>query len=500
MDVLGSTATTNDREGRAALFRRRVIDASLGRSNKDIPFGRQNLPGLESFVEYASWDETHSDPLENWSCSPNLQVFLGEGSGQLSSPFHIRSQQFISICTEFGFSQEIFNKLVAKAPLFEYRFVFPKAEDPIVLRESSPTHLEIAMATYENDSFFCLLRYDLGKRSSKVLLFSKTMDSVRKRPFLNSDLVRWFNTNEAILQRNPLLVLNILLMFVQFRVHQYVHLRLELYDLEARLGVTRHGRSLMRKGYADVDHDFTLLNADMAGVAKKLAETELSAAVLLGHAKGIQRLVSICEEYEAHSEPSGPAFSEQREEVYATIIRAEMFLKNMKMSQDILQSFSAVLYNRINKQDTNSMKTIAVVTLVFLPATLVSTIFSTGIFNFHASESPDNPKTVSKYGWIYLLICVLSTALTLCSWVCWYRWGRVWLEKLQFSSLHKDETTRNSRIGQYGHELEPRCPFIPRVNVVRAGSSYKSAQHAPVPSQSRPLRHSSFYGDTNYGA
>jgi len=116
----------------------------------------------------------------------------------------------------------------------------------------------------------------------------------------------------------------------------------------------------------------------------------------------------------------------------------------MKMTQDILQSFSAVLYNRVSKQDTDSMKTIAVVTLVFLPATLVSTVFSTGIFNFHASESPDSPKTVSKYGWIYLLLCILLTMLTLSSWVCWYRWVRVWLDKLQFSRVHLDIKERRS--------------------------------------------------------
>ena len=173
----------------------------------DGPYGRQKLPGLESFVEYASWDETYSEPLGSWTCSPKLQVFLGEGSGQLSTPFRIRSQQFISICTEFGFSQSFFNKFVAKAPLFEHQFVFQQAQDLGVVRESPPTHLELAMATYEVDGVFCLLRYDISERSSKVLIFSKTMDSIRKRPFLNSELIIWFNKNEAILQRNSILIL-----------------------------------------------------------------------------------------------------------------------------------------------------------------------------------------------------------------------------------------------------------------------------------------------------
>jgi hypothetical protein len=492
-----------DRETQAASFRKGVIDSVLDSSLlKDVPYGRQNLPGLESFVEYASWDETHSEPLRSWTCSPHLQVFLGEGSGQLSTPFRIRSQQFISICTEFGFSQDFFNTLVAKAPLFEYKFVFQQAENPAAVRESSPTHLELAMATYEIDGVFCLLRYNISERSSKVLIFSKTMDSIRKRPFLNSELIIWFNKNEAILQRNSVLILNVLLEFVQFRAHQYVQLRLELYNLEARLGVTRHGQYLKRKGYAEVDHDFTLLNADLAEFAKKVAETELSAAVLLDHAKGVQRLVGICEDLNADGQASQRPFSEQREEIHATIIRAELFLKNMKMAQDILQSFSAVLYNRMSKQDTDSMKTIAVVTLVFLPATLVSTVFSTGIFNFHASESPDSPKTVSKYGWIYLLLCILLTTVTLISWVCWYRWGRVWLEKLQFSRVHLDRRERRSTRLLHGQQVESQPSSSPPMKLVQDGRGPRTELNTPLPAHSMPIRPSlvpSYPIDASFG-
>jgi hypothetical protein len=147
---------------------------------------QQNMPGLDSFVQYASWDEIGSQPLKTWSCSPKLQLLLGEGSGQLNTPFSIRSQEFISICAEFGFSDAFLQKFVAKTPLFEYRFVMPKPPEP---QEIAPSHLEIMLATFEIDGFFCLLRYELSEQSSKVILFSKTMDCVRKQPFLNSDLI-----------------------------------------------------------------------------------------------------------------------------------------------------------------------------------------------------------------------------------------------------------------------------------------------------------------------
>ena len=121
--------------------------------------------------------------------------------------------------------------------------------------------------------------------------------------------------------------------------------------------------------------------------------------------------------------------SEQQEEIQSTITQAELYLKHMKMMQDILNSFTAVPYNRINKNDTRSMKTIAVVTLFILPSTLLSSIFSTGIFNFQAKESATDPQVVSSYGWVYLLTCLLLTLVTLAAWICWYIWGNLWLDK-----------------------------------------------------------------------
>jgi hypothetical protein len=294
------------------------------------------------------------------------------------------------------------------------------------------------MSNFENASFFCLLRYDITARTAKCMLFVKPMDNLRRRPLLPNEIAGWFDKNQATLTRHPLLILNVILGLIQFRAQDYVQWRLDLNNMESRLGVTRDGQLLKMSGYEDVCWKFGILNADLAGLAKKIADTELSAATILEHARSLQRLIQVCEAYEAlntsfQSHPVRNITSEQREEVQATITRSELYLRNMKMSQDVLQSLTAVLYNRINKQDADSMKTIAVVTLVFLPATFVSAVFSTGIFNFHASEPPDQPRTVSKYGWVYLLACLLSTAVTLLSWVCWYSWGRMCLDKLKLS-------------------------------------------------------------------
>jgi hypothetical protein len=342
------------------------IHLNLGRENLDVLDERQVMPGLEYLIKYAAWNASE-DRLLTWSCSPNIQVSIGEGSGQLSAAFSIGSQRFCSVCAEIRFSQSFLQKVVAKAPMFEYQFEFLELAN----ESTRPSHLEIAMSTFENDSFFCLLRYDLKKKTSKVLIFIKAMDYLRSnRPLLPHHLIAWFESNQAALHRHPLMILNSLLDLIQHEAHQYVRWRLELYSLESRLGVTRDGDALRLGGYAEVDHDFALLNADLAGLAKKLADTELSASTILEHAKALQRLVGYCEDYEAlnargQRSSAEPIFSENKEEIQATIIRAELYLRHVKMAQTSLQSLSAVLFNRINKQDTDSMKTIAAVTLGF---------------------------------------------------------------------------------------------------------------------------------------
>ncbi|KAK4107391.1 hypothetical protein N656DRAFT_510967 [Canariomyces notabilis] len=55
------------------------------------------------------------------------------------------------------------------------------------------------------------------------------------------------------------------------------------------------------------------------------------------------------------------------------------------------------------------MRTIAVVTFVFLSGTFVTAIFSMSIFNWSSDGAADEP-IVSRYIWVYVLITVLLTS------------------------------------------------------------------------------------------
>jgi hypothetical protein len=112
-----------------------------------------------------------------------------------------------------------------------------------------------------------------------------------KHSFLELHTVRyWFNKHRGLLERHPLLTVNVVLAFIQSCAHEYVRGRQDINDLEARLDVTNSLSSLRRCGYADVSYDFEALNADLAGLSKKVADNELSAATILEHAENHSNL------------------------------------------------------------------------------------------------------------------------------------------------------------------------------------------------------------------
>ena len=75
---------------------------------------------------------------------------------------------------------------------------------------------------------------------------------------------------------------------------------------------------------------------------------------------------------------------------------------------------------RATRADSVAMKTIAVVTLTFLPATYVSALLGMNLFNFdpnahggHITYSPDL--------WIYFLSSILLSVVVLAVWWVWQR-------------------------------------------------------------------------------
>ena len=72
--------------------------------------------------------------------------------------------------------------------------------------------------------------------------------------------------------------------------------------------------------------------------------------------------------------------------------------------------------SQVLKQDSNAMKAIAVLTLVFLPLTGIASLFSTPFF-----QVADSHLWVSASIWIFWVITVFLTCSIVTVWVWWYR-------------------------------------------------------------------------------
>jgi Mg2+ and Co2+ transporter CorA len=89
------------------------------------------------------------------------------------------------------------------------------------------------------------------------------------------------------------------------------------------------------------------------------------------------------------------------------------------------ESAATVRISKAAQSDGAAMKAVAVVTLLFLPSTFVSTIFSMTFFSFSPdSDGHSGTWAVSDEIWLYWLFTVPLTILAMGSWIWWQRGHR----------------------------------------------------------------------------
>jgi hypothetical protein len=74
-----------------------------------------------------------------------------------------------------------------------------------------------------------------------------------------------------------------------------------------------------------------------------------------------------------------------------------------------------------SRQDSTSMKVIAGVTMFYLPATFVCSLFGTNLVALNTNDT-EPTFVVSKMWWLYLVCTVPLTAMTILAFMSWRRW------------------------------------------------------------------------------
>ncbi|KAL4871455.1 hypothetical protein BDV12DRAFT_28771 [Aspergillus spectabilis] len=97
------------------------------------------------------------------------------------------------------------------------------------------------------------------------------------------------------------------------------------------------------------------------------------------------------------------------------------------------------------RSDSNMMKTIAVVSIFYLPGTFVSGLFGTNFFSFQAD--PGNTWLVAKEFWIYWVVTIPLTMATIGVWAIWHFREKysVWLTKVFGEKSKKFDASKTNR-------------------------------------------------------
>ena len=321
------------------------VRAVSGTGSQNGPLTRAMLP----FISSTEWERPPvAKPFGYWETA-TLHVALGTGSGQVQSPFSTEVVDFVRECVDIGFSTAFLSKLVGRRALFEHNLT----TKGLIQQPGSETmisHVELGMANYENDAFMVLLRVDCtaAKPRGRAIVFLKLHDALRPSgdPLSLEQFEEHLNSNAGALGQDPFLLANAVLGFYQRRSFSCVSWRHGLYEMKSRLGVTQRADVFSQTGYGAASFDYDKLNAELASISRRAAETVLSASTILDHATALLRLTELLDR--GRGEKLATA-----EEIRSTILRSELFLRESAMVQQVLESMRAVLYNRITKHDSD---------------------------------------------------------------------------------------------------------------------------------------------------
>ncbi|KZO94452.1 hypothetical protein CALVIDRAFT_538907 [Calocera viscosa TUFC12733] len=161
-----------------------------------------------------------------------------------------------------------------------------------------------------------------------------------------------------------------------------------------------------------------------------LALMELLLASLIELCNRLLSLMNLIHRYKGNSSTPTEATQQLsrstsmlRNDILYTCSLNEALLRRIRQLQQKIQIqltvVNALIAQRDNiaiKSDSTSMKSIAVLTMFFLPSTLVASLFSMPLFNWNAG--PEESVTGTR-AWIYLAVTLPLTAFVLCLWWLW---------------------------------------------------------------------------------
>lgn len=238
------------------------------------------------------------------------------------------------------------------------------------------------------------------------------------------------------------------------KVSEYAFLKRDVHIQEATMAMARHcftfQDQLSRWILAEMDKVATLITdktkPDCLAIQSQSdhirASLDLNASVALWtleQLKALERRLTVQSRVvsSSSSPPSSPSLFPRPCPFEPSI---ELTLPN-KIDSTIsaTDTLTMIRLARSSRSDSNTMKAITILTMVFLPATFVCSLFGMGFFDFGFGLDPDStsqtsvPTTVvdqdhhhirvANQFWVYFAVTVPLTILVLAICAAWLRWG-----------------------------------------------------------------------------
>ncbi|KIX00562.1 uncharacterized protein Z518_09627 [Rhinocladiella mackenziei CBS 650.93] len=358
-----------------------------------------------------------------------IYVFETRGSRadlQGTAGIQISESLFKTICSTWHISPRFLEQMSRPGALPRFEYLLEREEPTVKISKLIAINIGFRWGSGHGEFIIALGKYSLASRTFSMFCSSR---GILEYDGLNSELLRLYSVSDLMeryeveIQRHPLTLICLLMECCE----RFIDIKSQKYNLNM-LQIGDSLQALYPSAFAEWIRSWNINSA-----AKSTQNTLLfdcyNDVTWIG--KNCFELMDICRQYLWLSEYLEKSYHQtipqsivrgliHRTEIHSRILEYLEKMINTQFSHQynyLVQKDAevSIQISRATKKDGESMKTLAYLTLFFLPITFVCAIFSTTVFNFQ-NWHISNSRVVSPGWWVFVLSCVAAMIATLCGW------------------------------------------------------------------------------------
>ncbi|PSN66492.1 hypothetical protein BS50DRAFT_589222 [Corynespora cassiicola Philippines] len=282
--------------------------------------------------------------------------------------------------------------------------------------------------------------------------------------FEDKEMLKLLTIKGRIILKEPLYFIGLA---IHECVNQSFHLANDsiddLFRIEFQIGITENIPPA--RDYAPND-DYDGLNTSLFTISKNLHLLKKMANSFHGGGPTLLRIIQAVRKTKPDSSAMyGAHGSETIYEVDSLEDQTKSLCAVLDSNIEIARALIQVLHHRMvqrdarqayyiaraAKKDSCAMRTISVLTLIFLPVTAVSAVFSGTVFDF-GNWGKDGENVASDGWWVFLVCCALCTMITIGVWYVWLFKSEGKLDQEEDEEREQDVRKEGTRLEDIGSE------------------------------------------------